>query len=143
MSGYIILLLMAISLLGGAGGTWYVKGNADKLALEAAINTQKENDNKFCAKEKQITKEANDGLQKDRDAITANLAKYQQLHPPQCIMPAITKPAAKGKHRARPTAANGISTGWLRSFAADDCAVYRAALIREYRFEDAIWALFK
>ncbi len=104
----------------------YVTHQWDKSALESALAEQKTALIEECEKNKAITKGANDALQKDRDAIAAKLIASKQLHPAKCVP--ITRNAITPISGGRPAGQNGegISSDWLRDFAAEDCATYRS-----------------
>lgn len=87
------------------------------LSEQAALYTSQ------CDADKAKTKEANDALQKSADDIAARLARYKRLHPNTCVMPQAdgTLPAGGGAGHA---GGDGVSTDWLREYAAQ-CEAYR------------------
>lgn len=90
-----------------------------------ALIDQQASDKRVCDSDKAITKESNDALQKDHDAIAARLTKLMQ-QPAACVP--VSQPAqlcitGKTGHAKQ----NGISSSWLRSFAAE-CEGYRREL---------------
>ncbi len=89
-----------------------------------------------CESDKQITKDANDGLQKQIGIIAGKLAASKRLRA-TCIVPVTGKDnpaAAGGKHAGQ----NGISSDWLRDYAAD-CETYRQQRITLESFIDKVW----
>jgi hypothetical protein len=88
----------------------------------AAIEDQKMADAKQCAAEKQITKEANNALQKDRDDITARLTALKLQHPATCV--SVTRSPDVQHRQRRPVGRNGVSSDWLYTYAAEQCSNY-------------------
>ena len=95
---------------------------------EAALIAQRVEDQKQCDMDKNLTKEANDALQKDRDTIAARLNSLLMQHPAGCVMPvphsSQLPSSGKGKHAGQNGGRAGVSTDWLREFAAE-CEGYR------------------
>ena len=121
-------------------GVWWVKGLTDLKAENKALSDLTISLNKSCEVDKQITKEANDDLAKQRDAIAARLATLQ-LQPAVCITPTANKTGAdnSGAKHARQ---HGISSQWLRTYAAK-CETYRQERLILEKFIDDTWAAKK
>lgn len=127
MNPYFILgavgALLACFIAGGATG-WHEKA----IRVSALLEAQQAADQQTCAKAQQITKEAQNALQKDHDDIAAKLAALKLRHPGTCVpVPGKTQlPASGGKHAGQDGA--GVSTDWLRDYAAES-ETYRASLV--------------
>lgn len=113
---YIMLGVMLFCLIIGAAGGYYF----EKSRIPSKLTDQQTTDKQECEQAQQITKGANDVLQKDRDDIAAQLTTFKLQQPAACLQLAGTThiPSAG----AKPPAANGnragISTDWLRDYAA-------------------------
>lgn len=96
-----------------------------KHKQETELVAQQAADKQVCDSDKAITKESNDALQKDHDAIAARLTQLLQS-PATCVsisQPAQLPSSGQSKHAG----SHGISSSWLRSFAAT-CEGYREEL---------------
>lgn len=89
---------------------------------KAALINQVKTDNMACEDEKAVTKEATDALQKNRDDLADRVAKLKLQQRPVCVP--VTRPADVHDRQGGPAGQNGISSGWLIDFAADDCSSY-------------------
>lgn len=106
--------------------SWRHKLDDQKIALE-----------KQCNDDKAITKGTNDDLQKAYDSIAGKLAASKRMQPARCVIPASGKaepPAGGAEHAGQ----NGISTDWLRDYAAE-CETYRSQRIGLEKFIDDTW----
>lgn len=105
---------------------WQGKLDDQKIALE-----------KQCKADQAITKGINDDLQKNYDSIARKLATVKRVQPARCIIPttseAFVAPGGSG-HAGQ----NGISTDWLRDYAAE-CETYRSQRIGLEKFIDDTW----
>ncbi len=103
-----------VSAIGALGIAWLLH-TVSVNYLEKSLIAQ-------CAEEKQATKEANDELQKNlatvRDKLAAN-----KLRSSLCIKPT-EHTASRGEYAGQ----NGISSDWLREYAAE-CEIYRQEVI--------------
>jgi len=115
---------------------WYVKGGIDAHNLESALNEQKAALTSECQELQTVTKEANDALQKSRDAISSKLAALKLQHPASCVpIASETKlPTGGAEHAGR----NGVNSDWLRHYAAS-CEEYRSEVIACVNFIDRTW----
>lgn len=132
MNPYLMLGVLGALLVSCAASGWL--GWHERAARVPAELTQQQNvDAKECQQAQQLTKGANDALQKNRDAIAAQLDAYKLQHPPTCVRTA----GATDNSGSRPEhdADNGasIDTGFLRDYAAK---------AEEYRSEVNICAGF-
>lgn len=123
MNPYLALAAIGALLVSFAGGGilgWHER----TVRVPAELTEQQGVDAKECQQAQQLTKGANDALQKDRDTIAAQLNAYQLLHPPTCVR--LTGPANNSSGGAEHAAGDGesINTGFLRSYAAK-CEEYR------------------
>lgn len=107
-----------------AGGSFLGGWHERVLREPAMLTSQKTADAQACTDAQAITKETNDALQKDRDAIAQRLSALE-LQPSTCV-PVTDKaepPASGGKHAG----SNGVTSRALREFAAT-CEEYRVGL---------------
>lgn len=128
-----LALLAVVFAVGGMIG-WHER----VLREPGMLDEQKKSDNQQCNTDKLITKEANDDLQKDRDAISAKLAALELQHPATCI-PVTGKaqlPAGTGQHAGQNGA--GVSSDWLREYAAE-CEGYRSEVTTCIDFVNQTW----
>jgi len=124
------LIAIAVAFaLGGALG-WHERA----LRIPALLEAQKVADAKECDKDKQITRKANDELQKDRDSIAQRAADYKRLHPMRCVIPTSSPELLSGGRGYANK--NGISSDWLREYAAE-AELYRRQLITCIEFLDS------
>lgn len=121
------LFAIGAAIIACFGAGWHVRGLSDASKLQSALAAQESVLHKQCDDEKQVTKGANDALQKNLATISAKLAAAKRMHPSLCIRPVtgVAKPAASGGELTRQ---NGISSDWLRDFAAE-CETYRSEVI--------------
>lgn len=119
---FIVGAILVILIIGAVGGYYFCKSG-----IPAQLTDQQKTDKKECEAAQQVTKDANDALQKSRDSISSQLDALRLQHPTTCVR--ITRPAdvsgAGGKHAA--VDGNGLSSDWLRSFAAQ-CESYRSEM---------------
>lgn len=87
-----------------------------------------------CNIDKQITREANDALQKDHDIIANRLAALKLQRPKTCVP--VTSKAQLSADRPEYAGSYGITSDALREYAAD-AEGYRSALITCDKFLDA------
>lgn len=109
---------------------------AQQAATTRALAAQQSADVTACNTDKATTKETNDALQKDRDDIAGKLAAYKLHQPSSCVHVAghTNLPGTGAGHAAE----NGISTDWLRDYAAE-AEGYRRELISCTGFIDQVW----
>lgn len=118
----------------GAALSWLI-GSAYVSHVEkewaAKVEAQKTADAAQCNNDKQITKEANDALQKDRDTIARRLAALKLQAPAACVPVTGTANLYGGgpEHAGQ----NGISSDWLREYAAE-AETYRSEVITCIKF---------
>lgn len=119
MNQYLIyaLIILGVFAAGGATG-WHER----VLREPDMLTAQQTADDKQCANEKQITKEATDALQNDRNQLSARLDALRVQQPTTCIP--ITGQANLSDRGKRPAGRNGISSDWLLTFAANQCSSY-------------------
>lgn len=115
---YIILAVLGAilaSFIGGGILGWHEKG----LRVPALLEAQKNTDKETCDADKKLTKDTNDALQKDRDAIARKLASLKLQHPATCVP--VTNPTNVLTSNGGLPGQNGkgISSDWLRNYAAD------------------------
>lgn len=122
MNGYQILFLMALSLILGIAGTYYVKNDADKLKLAAAVQSQINADNDQCNAAKKLTEDTDAKIHKQNAALHSRLHALL-LQPAQCV-PILsgntTGFGTKGQsgQAGTNTGANrGLTTTWLYNYA--------------------------
>lgn len=123
---------MAVAAIFFAGDKY--RATEDKIRLATALDYQENELHAQCDKEKAVTKEANDALQKNMDTITAERDKLKRVHPATCIL-SVTRqaklPAVHGKHAGQ----DGISSDWLRDYAAT-CEEIRQTAVTCEKFID-------
>ena len=88
-----------------------------------------------CEADKKITKEANDDLQKNLDAVTAK-RNAERLHVNICVP--LTKPTKHPSGRAKHAGQDAISSDWLFDYAAE-CETYRDEVITLIDFQNKVW----
>lgn len=118
MSGYQILFLMAISLVAGAGSTFYVKGKIDTIAQQQAVLAQQNADNQSCNRDKQLTQGAADAIESKNHELNSRLAALL-VQSPHCVSIIASHPQpVNSKVKHRPAHANaGITSTALYQFA--------------------------
>lgn len=124
---YVVLGFVGVLLVSFSGGGllgWHEKA----IRVPAMLESQQTIDQQACAKVQQLTKDANDVLQKDRDGIAAKLAALRVQHPSTCVRVASSSnlPAGGGQHAGQD--GNGLNSGWLRDYAAE-AEQYRAEVM--------------
>ncbi len=117
---------------------WTVNGYRWQVKLETAVEAQKQADEKQCKDDQAITKGANDDLQTKYDAIARKLAAAKRVQPAKCVLP-LTGKADIGSGGNGYAGQNGISTDWLRDYAAE-CETYRSQRTALGKFIDDVWA---
>lgn len=126
----------------GAFALSFLLHNADVRRIEASwqdkLDQQKVDLEKKCKADQAITKGANDDLQKKYDSIAGKLAVAKRLQPARCIVPASSKTIAPGGGNGH-AGQNGISSDWLRDYAAE-CETYRTQRVTLEKFIDDTWA---
>lgn len=106
-----------------------------------AVAAQAKSDSEKCNQEKAITKETNDELSKNIDAITKRRNALNGVYGANCV-PIIsptgkTDPASAGNQYAGQNG-KGVKSTWLRDFAAE-CEQYRQETITLESFIDKAW----
>lgn len=125
MNQWGIYALVALALFAAGSLTgWHERVLREPAMLEA----QKTADNKQCNIDKQKTKEINDEIVKDRDAIAARLSALKLQHPMRCVpVTGKTKLPAGGREHAGQNGGS-VSSDELRDYAAE-CEGYRTEVI--------------
>ena len=113
-------------LLIAVGGSGYLGWHERALREPAMLTGQKNADSKACKDAQDITTGENDALTNDRDRIAADAAKYKRLHPDACLY--LSNDGKLFTGRDKHAAVHGISTDWLRDYAAL-CETYRSELM--------------
>lgn len=127
MNPYLIIAALGALLVSFAGGGllgWHERG----IRVPAELTEQQDVDAKECQQAQQLTKGANDALQKDRDAISVQLDTYKLLHPPTCVRVTGTPNNPIGGTEHATADGESINTGFLRDYAAK-CEEYRGEVI--------------
>lgn len=124
MNPYIIIAAIGALLVSFSSGGllgWHEKA----VRVPAELTAQQNVDAKECQQAQQLTKGANDALQKDIDDIAAQLRTYKLRSPPACVRVAGTadNPSGGAEHAA--SDGTSINTGFLRDYAAK-CEEYRS-----------------
>lgn len=124
MNPYLILVAIGALLVSFAGGGllgWHER----TVRVPAELTAQQDVDAKECQQAQQLTKGANDALQKNRDAIAAQLNTYKLRHPATCVRVTGTadNPSGGAEHAGSDGAS--VNTGFLRDYAAQ-AEQYRA-----------------
>lgn len=132
MNPYLMLGAIGALLVSFAGGGllgWHERS----VRVPEELIEQQNVDAKECQKAQQLTKGANDALQKNRDTIAAQLDAYKLQHPPTCVRVTGTAnvPGSRPEHAG--SDGEGINSGFLRDYAAK---------AEEYRSEVNICAGF-
>lgn len=120
---HIVITALAVTAVGWALHSIDVKRIEYKAAQ--AIEAQKTADLKQCNIDKQITREANDAIQKDRDAIARRLASAKLRLPAACTP--VARAAELPDSGQQYAGAHGIRAEWLLDFAAE-CEEYRTQI---------------
>lgn len=124
---WILSNLKTIAAVAAALAVAYALHSLSMAAAEAektkALSEQAAAYTSQCDADKAKTKEANDALQKSNNDIAARLARYKRLHPNACVVPQPGGTVAPGGGAGH-AGGNGISTDWLRDYAAR-CETYR------------------
>lgn len=117
--------LIAIAVAFAAGG--WIGWHERFLREPAMIEAQKTADVAECKAAQIITKEANNALQKNRDAIIKRLTALK-LQPASC-MPVSGSAELRGSGREHAGQnGGGLSSDWLRDYAGE-CELYRSEVI--------------
>ena len=131
-------LPFALAGAAGFGFAWLIHltilAGVERAGVQA-LTEQRATLEAQCTADKAVTERANNDLQADYAAIARKLAHAQRLRPSRCVVPtadATVPPSGGGEHAGQ----NGISTGWLREFAAE-CEAYRAERMTLESFLDA------
>lgn len=106
---------LLVSFISGGVLGWHEKA----IRVPALLEAQQTTDQKECTKAQQLTKEANNVLQKNRDSIARKLAALRLQHPSTCVR--VSSPSelpVSGDGHAGQNG-SGLSTDWLREYAAD------------------------
>lgn len=120
--GFIAALLASFAA-GGALG-WHEK----EIRVPALLEAQQTADHEACAKVQQLTKDANDALQKDRNDIARKLAAYKlRQRPPVMPVTSAANISAGGPQHAGQNGAV-ITADTLRDYAAE-AEQYRSELM--------------
>lgn len=118
-------------------GVWQVLDWREKAHRTEAAESARDAAIEQCAKDKLVTKETNDALQKSRDDIARRLADLKRMRPAQCVpIASATHPTDGGWQYA---GSNGVDSDTLRDYAAQ-CESYRAELLGTWEFMDRVWA---
>lgn len=118
LNPYIIIValgLLLVSFVTGGLLGWHERA----IRVPAQLESQQTIDQQACEKVQQLTKDANNDLQKSRDDIAARLSALKLQHSPTCVRPtgaANLQPG--GPKHARPDG-TGLSSDWLREYAAE------------------------
>ena len=115
---------LLVSFTSGGVLGWHEKS----IRVPAELMAQQDLDTKACTKAQQLTKDANDALQKSHDVIAAKLKSLKLQHPSTCVHPASSsRVSGSGPVNAGQDGSGtpGINTDWLRGYAAE-CENYRA-----------------
>lgn len=93
-----------------------------------------------CERDKAITKEANDDLQRQKDIISNRLNDALRVQPSLCIVPQPAHAADTAASGAKHAGQNGrgINSSWLRRYAAE-CETYRQQRLTLEKFIDEVW----
>lgn len=103
-------------------------------AHQAALKEQKTSLEEKCKADQAITKGANDALQQKYNSVNSKLAALKRVQPARCVVP-VTGRADAAAGGGGYAGQNGISTDWLRDYAAE-CETYRGQRIALEQFID-------
>lgn len=135
MNQYLIYALIALGLFASGVATgWHEKA----LRVPALLEAQQTADNKQCNIDKQISRETNDQLQKDRDSIADRLTTLLMQQPAKCV-PVTGKTQLSTSGKPGHAGQNGIRSQWLRQYAAE-CETYRREVTSCVGFINMTWA---
>ena len=126
-----IAIALAAFALFSAG--WYFNGLRWEHKLAGELAAQEAKLVGECKDLQAVTKGANDDLQRNFDIIKRKLASRVQQS--RCIVPSSGASNVAGVERES-TRPHGISTGWLREYAAD-CEAIRQTFISCDKFTKA------
>ncbi|MBX0289733.1 hypothetical protein K3G63_04750 [Hymenobacter sp. HSC-4F20] len=122
------LCICFLALVGGFGAGYNIGQSVQESRGEKALREQKASLESQCVTLQQKTTEIDRGLQNDLTAIADRLAASRLLTP-ACIVPTGRNTGnAHAAGRTRHAGQNGISTQWLRAYAAE-ANTYRAKVI--------------
>lgn len=137
MTGWGVLILIGCTALLTGIGVWEFQQYRWELKLDDALKKQLVSDDAKCAQDKQVTEDSQHDLQKRFNDISAKLNAHKLQPMPKCIIPATKSVSTAGSGPGH-ASQNGISTDWLRSYAAE-CEQYRQERIALEEFEDKVW----
>jgi hypothetical protein len=118
----IVFALLGCLILGAVGGYYFCKSG-----IPAQLTDQQTTDKKECEAAQQITKDANDALQKSRDSISSQLDALRLQHPTTCVRVTGRADVSGAGNKYAAANGNGLSSDWLRAFAAQ-CESYRSEI---------------
>jgi len=105
---------------------WHEKSKRVDIAESALSNAIAK-----CEADKKLTLEANDALQRDKDAIARKLANSKWMLKAQCVP--IARTPVTSDSRPEYAGSDGLSTEWLLDYAAQ-CELYRSSVIVAQKF---------
>lgn len=120
MKLYVILGAILLSLIVGAIGGYYF----EKSGIPAKLTAQQSTDKKECEAAQQITKDANDALQKNATIVSNVLTANKLQHPTTCVPVTGTTKHSSGGTKHADTNGASLNSDWLRTYAAQ-CEQYR------------------
>lgn len=94
----------------------------------SALAAQESQLNAACEARQKITKEANDALQAALNTTATKLAVAKRVHLSHCVVTTDGKLAGSAANGGQHAGQNGISSDWLRDYAAE-CENYREEVI--------------
>lgn len=107
-----LMIVFTVALATGFWTGWHER----VLREPAMITAQQVADTKACNNAQATTKGENDELVRARNRIAADATKYKRLHPDTCLYFADTGELRSVANKY--AGMHGISTGWLRDYAA-------------------------
>lgn len=128
MNPYLIIAsigALLVSLLGGGAIGWH----EEKIRVPAILEAQKTTDQTACEAAQQLTKDANDALQKDHDVIAAHLNALLVQHPAACVPVSGSANLPNGGFKYAGQNGSGLNTDWLRGYAAEAESYRREVII--------------
>lgn len=127
--GIVLSVVFGLGYKVGADvGEWRCTQKLDTLA--AAMQAR-------CESDKEITRKANDGLQKQNDIISGRLAALKRVQS-SCIMPTSHAANATGGESGVNAGAHGLSAQFLLEFAAE-CEQYKQQRLALEQFQSEVW----
>lgn len=110
------IVTIIVSLGGGGIVGWHERAVRVPAELTAQMNTDQAN----CEKAQQVTKDANDALQKDHDSIAAKLRSLKLQHNSTVVVPVTSGANLSGRgNQHAGQNGNALSTDTLRDYAAE------------------------